>query len=181
MSIVRRFLKLTQLTISQIFFHSKNPHEYPRDHNHLDDQYRRQILAPDSASAHVIRLLLSDEHFKALLQRRHPQHLIRACYVGDELRANVYELARFPCGLMVPPHNDNWRQDGVLDYFVQANTDEDTSLEKFQIHAVHNPEDVDQTLTYDIYEPVCSYVRPLTREELAQVNCYSRPQWSKVA
>lgn len=177
----RRFLKLIPLTFNQIFFHSKNPHEYPRDHNHLDDQYRRMILAPDSASSHLIRLLLADTYFTQLLELRHPQHLVRACIVGDELRANIYELARFPCGLMVPAHNESWRKDGVLDYYIEAVDEGDAETDKFDIRPIHNPEDVDHTLTYDVYEPVRSYARLLTREELAQVNCYSRPQWSKVA
>lgn len=181
MNTLRRFAKFAQTALIQIAFRSSNPHELPRDHRHLDDQYRRTVLAPDIAHTHLGHLLLTDAHFKSLMTAHSEHHLVRVCVVGDELRANVYELARFPCGLMVPAFNPQWRQSDVLDYYVHRQETSEDAESTFQMLPLSHPEDIDPTLTYDYYEPVRSYARPLTHAELAAVNCFTKPCWSKVA
>ncbi len=175
MKSLRTLTTIAKNIAHQMTFRSRNPHEMPRDHNHLNDQYRRAILAPDSALRHLGQMLTSDPHFLDLLSEHHSHYLIRTCVVGEELRACIYQLARFPCGLMVPAYREQWRKDDIVNYVAQFDEG------RCSIKPVVGPKDVDETLTYDYYEPVRCYARPLTRDEQGQVDCYSRPHWSKVA
>ena len=172
---LRTLTSVTKNFFHQLFNHSNNPHVVGRDHRHLRDQYRRRILSPDAAHKHLYQLLVRDPHFTELFDFRHPTYIVRACLVGEELRANIHELARFPCGLMTPAYHASWRKDDIVNFFVV----DDEGVPR--VHLISQEGDVDATLTYDVYEPRYSYARILTKAEIQQIDCYSRPHWSTLA
>lgn len=175
MKTLRTYGKIVKNLFHQMFFSGTNPHEVGRNHTHLEDQYRRKILSPDAALKHVFELLRNDEHFTSLLTFGTGHHMVRAAIIGEELRANIYDLARFPCGLMMPAYHPDWRKDDILNYALHEDEGH------YHFVRIINESDVDSTLTYDYYEPAHSYARSLTRDEIQTINVYSRPSWKKLS
>lgn len=172
---LRKMKSRTCQFFGQLLIAPSGPNEVPRSHRHLEDQYRRTLLSPMVASDQIIRLLKKDEAFLEMIDfDRHPDYLVLACLVGEELRANVYELARFDCGLMAPAHNSNWAKEGVARYVIRHNFGEPN------IEALTKDTAFDETLTFDPFEPVRSYYRDLDRDEVAQINVFSKTNWSKL-
>lgn len=171
----RNYGKIVKNVIHQMFFRGSNPNEVGRNHNHLEDQYRRKILSPDAAHKHIFEMLRKDEHFLNMLEFSTGHHIVRVAIIGEELRANIHDLARFPCGLMTPAFDAGWRKSDVLSYALH----EDDGQYHFVL--VASEADVDNTLTFDSFEPTHCYARPLTRDEIQTINVYSRPSWKKIS
>lgn len=160
--------------IHQLFHNSDNPNVVGRDHLHLKNGYRRKILAPDPMISHVVGLLGDDEHFIEALGRVDGDYLVRVAFIGEEIRANIYRLERFPCGPLTDPHNENWRKEDIVDIWVYLKKRDHSFSRNFT--PIRGPLNTD--LSYDWFEPIVSYARQLTSEELEALDVYSRPTWT---
>jgi hypothetical protein len=160
--------------IHQLFHNSSNPHVVGRDHLHLKSGYRRKILSPDNLMPRLMEILSDDEHFLTALGKVDGDYLIRTAVIGEEIRANIYRLERFPSGPLTSPYNDNWRKEDILDIWATLAQRGTCFTRSFK----GITSEVRTDLSYDWFEPIVSYVRQLTSEELTELDTYSRPQWT---
>jgi len=159
----------------QLIHNTSNPNLVGRDHRHLDDEYRRRLIAPDVAITEIANLLNADPYLHEAVEELCGQYLIRACIVGDELRANIYRLERFPGGPLSPTYNEDWRRDGIVHLMI------DTDGVNTKLRCLTTSQGTQVDLTYDYFEPCMSYVRDLTDAENASITRVARPNWKQVA
>lgn len=170
----QRLKSKTKNFIHQLFHNSDNPNVVGRDHRHLENGYRRKILSPDAMLTHIVGLIGNDEQFIEALGRVNGDYLVRVAFIGEEVRANIYRLERFPCGPLTNPYNENWRKEDILDIWVCLKQGPTSFSRVFS--PIRKPEITD--LSYDWFEPIVSYARQLTSEELAELDTFSRPTWT---
>ncbi|QVD49108.1 hypothetical protein LUCX_38 [Xanthomonas phage vB_XciM_LucasX] len=176
------FYKNVRNFFRSIIFNSSNPHLIGRDHKHLEDQYKRRFTAPDVAAQVLFDLLTADDYFTQALDEFEGERLVRVCVVGDELRANLFRLERFPSGPLSPAFNEDWRRDDIAHIQITVNPHplDDGTFQirrRFRLLTADKPTD----LSYDYFEPFASYVRVLTHEENALVSQSCAPTWRKAA
>jgi hypothetical protein len=159
----------------QLIHNTSNPHLVGRDHRHLSDEYRRHLIAPDVAIHQIAALLQKDGHFVEACEDLMGQYLIRACLIGDELRANVYRLERFPGGPLSPSYNDDWRSEGIVHILMETDGINHKAV------CLTNEQGTQIDLSYDYYEPCMSYVRELNDTENATISRVARPAWRQAA
>ena len=159
----------------QMLHNTSNLHLVGRDHRHLENEYRRTLTAPDLAVGEIGQLLEADDLFIEALQRYRGQLLVRACIVGDEVRANIYPVMRVPGGLLSPLYSEDWRRDSIVQYVV------DSDGENIRMRCLYNANGTQPDLSYDYFEPCMTYVRDLTEAENAHISRMARPNWSQAA
>ena len=172
---LRRLLSIGKNVFHQLFRLPANPHLVGRNHRHLDQPYRRKLLAPDLVSQSVRSMLSSDPYFVQALEARQGQTLVRVVIVGDYFHANLYHLERFPSGPLFSPSNEKWRDDAILDYHITDLEVDESGQKKVAIFPLVRALDTD--LTYDWYEPFASYFRPLTTNEFEILATCTRSCW----
>lgn len=159
----------------QLIHNTSNPHLVGRDHRHLSDEYRRRLIAPDVAIKQIAELLMKDDCLMQAFDELEGQYIIRAAIVGDELRANIHRLERFPGGPLSPAYNDDWRSEGIV--HLMAVTDGINA----QLRCLTNEQGTQVDLSYDYFEPCMSYVRELTDAENTAISRVARPAWRQAA
>ena len=170
--------------IRGLFFNSSNPAVQGRDHNHLENEYRRTLSSPLGAAQLLGRWIFEDENVMAVLNQNpanQPQ-LMRVAVIGDEIRINLFRLERFPGGPMTAAYNDDWIKDGIIDFVMQTKVQArsvaaDVSVvhQEYQ-HLVraYRPD-----LSYDAFEPYASLTLPLVPEEMDEIDALTVPCWKK--
>lgn len=174
-----RFKSVTRNFLSQLF-HSPsrgNPNMVGRDHNHLKDQYRRCITSPDAALSKFTDLVFNDDNLIDALGRTESEVLVRAAVIGDTLRVNAYRLERFPIGMLCPVYNENWRKEDILDWHVVIAPRGESLTRRITPLRVAPATD----LSYDWFEPMFSYSRDLSAEELVSISDVTRPCWKQLS
>lgn len=174
-----RFKSVTSNFLHQLF-HSPsrgNPNLVGRNHNHLKDPYRRCITSPDAALSKFTDLVFNDDNLIDALGRSESELVVRAAIIGDSLRVNAYRLDRFPVGQLCPVYNENWRSEDILDWHVVITPKaESLSRRIMPLRAA-----IVTDLSYDWFEPILSYERVLTGEELATISDVTRPCWKQLS
>jgi len=154
----------------------RNPHRVYKDPKHLDDVYRRVFTSSYQAAALYQQMLMSDPYFEKLFREKEGRYVVRVAVVAEELVANIYQLGYFRTSAPLDPYNDNWDKEGVANLFVHRKLSEGTEPEMITSsmvvtrHIGVDPElDYFGDMKYDFYEPLESYSRLLTNEELQQL------------
>lgn len=173
----QRLKSKTKNFLHQLVHNSSNLHVVGRDHNHLENVYRRKITSPDNAVTEVMEMLADDELFIDALGTVPGEYLVRVALIGEEIRANIFRLERFPSGPLTPVYNEDWRKSDILDFKVDMVRGESSFSRNFA--PLRRPVITD--LTYDRYEPEVSYVRQLTYAEMAKVALVSMPNATQMA
>lgn len=158
-----------------LFLNSSNPAVCGRDHNHLQNEYRRKLSSAMAAAQLLGQWIFEDENVLEVLMKNpadQPQ-LARVAVVGDEIRINLFRLERFPGGPLTPAYNENWIKDGIID-FTMIQRD---GKQQYQ----HLVREIQADLSYDAFEPYASLTLPLVPEEMDQINAVSTPAWRQLS
>lgn len=169
----QRLLLPLKSMVRRVIHHTDNPNLVFRDDKHLSQEYLRDLTAPDTAIHEIVRMLLKDIYFGHAVEELSGQYVIRAGFVGDELRANIYRLERFPGGPLSPVYNDTWRSEGIVSILLE------TDGTNHKAEALIQPYHTD--LSYDYYEPCISYLKELSAEELALIAPITARRWRQAA
>lgn len=156
-----------------IYNTNNNPNLVCRDHRHLSDPYRRTLTAPDVAIGEIGKMLFNDPHFSEAVEKLEGRYLVRACIVGVELRANVYRLDRYVCGLLTPMFSEDWRDEGIVQFGMK--TDGFNHTYETLVVGAHTD------LSYDYFEPCLSYLREISDAEDREISRCARLNWREVA
>ncbi len=173
----QRFKSKTKNFLHQLVHNSSNLHVVGRDHNHLENGYRRKITSPDNAVTELMEMLADDELFIQALGQVPGEYLVRVALIGEEIRANIFRLERFPSGPLSPVYNEDWRKSDIMDFKVDMVQGESSFSRNFT--PLRRPVNTD--LSYDWYEPEVSYVRQLTHADSARAAAFSIPNWNQMA
>lgn len=145
----------------------RNPNQVFRDPRHLEDVYRRIFTSPYEAAALYQRMLLSDPYFEKLFHGKEGEYVVRVAVVAEELVANIYRLGYFRNTAVFNPYNDNWTKEGITNLVVIREIDEAGDMIT-RSSIVTRPTEGDKK--FDYFEPIESYSRLLTKDELAELS-----------
>lgn len=155
----------------------RNPHRVFRDPKHLEDVYRRVFTSGYAAGGSYQRMLMADPYFEKLFHGREGRFIVRVAVIAEELVANIYTLGYYRSTAVFDPYNDNWIKEGVANLFVHRALSDDsdgaevTTMSMLIQRPLEVNADIDYygDMKYDYFEPVESYSRLLTKDELREL------------